>query len=56
MNSQQNMAKELMTKTAKNRYNNLLKKYPDILDMVPHKYIASYLGITPQSFSRLKKK
>jgi CRP-like cAMP-binding protein len=55
MQGQQNTAKELMTKTAKIRYNDLLLKYPHILNMVPHKYIASYLGITPQSFSRLKK-
>lgn len=55
MQSQQNKAKELLTKTAKVRFNDLLIKYPDILNMIPHKYIASYLGITPQSFSRLKK-
>jgi CRP-like cAMP-binding protein len=55
MQSQQDTTKDLMTKTAKIRYNDLLLKYPDKLNMIPHKYIASYLGITPQSFSRLKK-
>lgn len=55
MISQQDSAKELLTKTAGERYNALLTKHPDILKRTPHKYIASYLGITPQSFSRIKK-
>lgn len=55
MTSQQDSAKELLTKTASERYNDLLIKYPDILIRTPNKYIASYLGITPQSLSRIRK-
>jgi CRP-like cAMP-binding protein len=38
------------------RYNNMLKIYPGLLNQVPHHYIASYLGITPESLSRIRKK
>lgn len=36
------------------RYNELLKKHPHILQRVPQHYIASYLGITPVSLSRIR--
>jgi CRP-like cAMP-binding protein len=38
------------------RYNNMLKIYAGLLNLVPHHYIASYLGITPESLSRIRKK
>lgn len=41
---------------ATQRYNKLLADHPDILKRVPLKYIASYLGITPQSLSRIRRK
>ncbi len=36
------------------RYEELLKNYPQILQRVPQHYIASYLGITPVSLSRIR--
>ncbi len=36
------------------RYEELLKHYPKILQRVPQHYIASYLGITPVSLSRIR--
>jgi CRP-like cAMP-binding protein len=36
------------------RYNDLLKNNPGILRRVPQKHIASYLGITPVSLSRIR--
>ncbi len=45
----------LLTETAKVRYKRLLNENPDLLQLVPQYYIASYLGITPQSLSRIKK-
>ncbi len=47
---------ELLTKTAEERYQILQIKYPNIHQRVAQKYIASYLGITPESFSRIRKK
>lgn len=46
---------DLLTKTAKQRYVELLARYPDIENRVSQKHLASYLGITPQSFSRLQR-
>ena len=45
---------DILTKTAAERYSELRIKQPDILQRVPQKYIASYLGITPQSLSRIR--
>ncbi len=45
---------ELLTKTAKERYAGLLNKQPSIIQRTPQKYIASYLGVTPQSLSRIR--
>ncbi|MCZ4221931.1 Crp/Fnr family transcriptional regulator [Pedobacter rhodius] len=36
------------------RYKELLKQHPEILKRVPQHYIASYLGITPVSLSRIR--
>ncbi len=40
--------------TASERYNLFLKQYPDIEQHTPNYHIASYLGITQQSLSRLR--
>lgn len=47
---------EIMTKSAEQRYLNLMKNRPEILQRVHQKHIASYLGITTQSLSRIRKK
>lgn len=39
---------------AKERYNELNKKYPGLINRCPLKYIASYLGITQVSLSRIR--
>jgi len=51
---EKNMFSQLHT-TAKQRYDSLLKEEPEILKNVPLQYIASMLGITPESLSRLRK-
>ena len=38
------------------RYQELQENYADLLQRVPDQYLASYLGITPVSFSRIKKR
>lgn len=40
--------------TPQQRYEELLKEHPDIIQRVPQHYIASYLGITPVSLSRIR--
>lgn len=38
------------------RYLHFLKEQPDLLERIPQKLIASYIGITPVSLSRIKKR
>ncbi|MFK7807603.1 MAG: Crp/Fnr family transcriptional regulator [Saprospiraceae bacterium] len=38
------------------RYLNLLKNRPHLLERVPHHQVASYLGVKPQSLSRIRKR
>jgi len=45
----------LVSHNAEERYLNLLKSYPEYILQIPLKYIASYLGITPQALSRIRK-
>jgi CRP-like cAMP-binding protein len=40
--------------TPQKRYEDLIKNYPEILQRVPQHYIASYLGMTPVSLSRIR--
>lgn len=41
-------------KTATERYQALLLQSPHILERVPLGYIASYLGISPETLSRIR--
>ena len=38
------------------RYEELAREHPGLLEKIPHHYIASYLGITPVSLSRIRTK
>ncbi len=49
---QQNL--DLQTLSAKDRYESLLDKYPEIFQKVPLYHIANYLGIAPKSLSRIR--
>ncbi|MCH2198721.1 MAG: Crp/Fnr family transcriptional regulator [Flavobacteriales bacterium] len=42
--------------TAEDRYERFIKNYPNLELKVPQKYIASYLGMTPEFLSKLKRK
>lgn len=44
------------TQTAEQIYLSILNHEPILLQKIPQKYIASFLGITPQSLSRIKQK
>jgi CRP-like cAMP-binding protein len=45
----------LMSATAIERYEHFIQTYPDIVQRVPQKMIASYLGITPEALSTVKR-
>ncbi|HMW13522.1 MAG TPA: Crp/Fnr family transcriptional regulator, partial [Chitinophagales bacterium] len=46
---------QLLSATAEQRYLDFIQVYPDISLRVPQTMIASYLGITPESLSRVRK-
>lgn len=45
----------LSTLNGEDRYRWFCKDYADIVDVVPQNYIASFLGLQPQSLSRIKR-
>ena len=47
---------EIQTETAEKRYEKMLKNEPLLLQRIPLKHLASFLGIAPQSLSRIRKK
>ena len=44
---------ELQCFTAEEKFKTLLKRSPHVLNLIPHKYLASYLGIDATNFSKL---
>lgn len=44
---------EIQCFSAEEKFRSLLKRSPHILQMIPHKYLASYVGIDPSTFSKL---
>lgn len=51
----QNRIHLLISATAEERYLDFIKLYPNLTQRVPQWMIASYLGITPESLSRVRK-
>ncbi|MFJ5718282.1 Crp/Fnr family transcriptional regulator [Neobacillus sp. NPDC093127] len=47
---------EFITSSPEERYESILKKRPQLVDRVPQHQLTSYLGITPESLSRIKKR
>lgn len=51
----QKRIQQLLSASAEERYLDFIKMYPDILLRVPQIMVASYLGITAESLSRIRK-
>ena len=47
---------ELLSHTAEERYGLMMSEKPELLHRTASKHIASYLGVTPESLSRIRKK
>lgn len=45
---------EMLTFTPEERYKRLMERSPHIFQLIPRKYIASYLRMTPETLSRLR--
>jgi CRP-like cAMP-binding protein len=48
--------KDMIRLSAEERYIKLLREQPDIIQNVPLQYIASFIGVKPESLSRIRKK
>jgi CRP-like cAMP-binding protein len=46
--------KDSLTLTAEERYDKFIKVFPDLAYQISQKHIASYIGVTPEFFSKMK--
>jgi CRP-like cAMP-binding protein len=53
---QQEVLAKFITSSPEERYKNLLETRPDLLQRVPQYHLASYLGVKPESLSRIRKR
>lgn len=56
LGAQQEKLAKFMTSSPEERYVNLMKQQPSLLQRVPQYYLASYLGVKPESLSRIRKR
>ena len=47
--------RDILTSSPVERYKRVLKRSPQLFQEIPNKYIASYLRMTPETLSRIKK-
>lgn len=52
----QKLIRSILTETPEERYFKLMDESPEIIEKVPSRHIASYLGVAPESLSRIKKR
>lgn len=53
---QQEALSKFIISSPEERYINLIKSRPDLLQRIPQYYLASYLGVKPESLSRIRKR
>lgn len=46
----------LLNESAEERYLRLFKERRELIDVIPLKYVSSYIGVTPQALSRIRKR
>lgn len=44
---------EILSFSAEERFMALLRRSPHVLNLIPHKYLASYIGVDPTNFSKI---
>lgn len=55
IHQQMERERDLLTSSPVDRYKRVLKRSPKVFQEIPNKYIASYLRMTPETLSRIKK-
>lgn len=56
LGAQQDKLAQFMISSPEKRYLDLLENRPDLLQRVPQYHLASYLGVKPESLSRIRKR
>ncbi len=56
LGKQQQLLAAYITKSPEDRYLDLLENRPELLHRVPQYHLASYLGVKPESLSRIRKR
>ena len=46
---------DILTTSPRQRYERVLRRSPQLFQVIPHRHIANYLRMTPETLSRLKK-
>ncbi|MEL6652342.1 MAG: Crp/Fnr family transcriptional regulator, partial [Bacteroidota bacterium] len=54
--AQQRIIANLLRLKPEERFYELMERQPEIFQRVPQRYIASYIGVKPESLSRIKKR
>lgn len=52
----QNLSSSFITLTPEKRYLQLLETRPDLINRIPQYHLASYLGVKPETLSRIRKR
>lgn len=47
---------DLLIKTPQQRYESLFTEQPKLIQLIPQKHIASYIGVVPETLSRIRKR
>ena len=55
VHQQMEREQDLLTSSPQERYRRVLARSPRLFQEIPHRYIASYLRMTPETLSRIKK-
>jgi CRP-like cAMP-binding protein len=53
--SYQDRLYKIYSYSAQERYHDLLLKHPQVLQRISQKYIANYIGVTPEFLSKMRK-
>ena len=56
MGENQELLSNFITSSPEERYKHILKNRPDLLQIAAQHQIASYIGVTPESLSRIRKR
>jgi len=55
-NQQRNLLMSYLTDSPEQRYQKLLQSRPDLFQRIPQYQLASYIGVKPESLSRIRKR